>query len=58
MNIELVIAYAVGFISCASVALVAYLLGMAHGTALAERERCVCDLLKEIEGNKGGEDDE
>ncbi len=56
MNIELVIAYAVGFVSCVSVALVAYLLGMAHGTALAERERCVCDLLKEI--NKGDENDE
>lgn len=58
MNVELIIAYAVGLISCAAVALVSYLLGMAHGTALAERERCVCGLLKEIEGNKGDENDE
>ena len=37
MNVELIIAYAVGLISCAAVALVSYLLGMAHGLARAER---------------------
>lgn len=38
MNIETLIAYIVGIVSCAAIALVAYMLGMAHGYNVAKRE--------------------
>ena len=38
MTFEIIVAYGVGFVSCAAIALVAYMLGMAHGYNVAKRE--------------------